>query len=716
MKVVIAEKPDQAMKLASPFPHKKQQGYLEVRPNRLFPNGAFFTWAVGHICELVPPEAYNPAWKKWSLQTLPLIPPTFRHQVMRSKAKQFGIIKQLLRRSDVKEIIHAGDAGREGELIIRTIVEQSGVHKPMKRLWISSLTEKAVTAGFESLLDEAETRNLYYEAYSRSCADWLVGMNASRVYTLLLKQKGISDVFSAGRVQTPTLALVVKREKEIAAFKPEPFWEVKATFEVDKKRYEGVWHKDGESRLNDPAMAEKIAAFCKDKPAQVHQVETERKEFLPPYLFNLSSLQATANKMFKFSPQKTLEIAQKLYVKGLLSYPRSDSSFVTPEEAKTFPEILAKLSRQPDYQAYFPTPKASISQDRRYVNQKKVTDHYAIIPTEQVPNIAKLEESERKIYDLVARRLIAAHGESALFDYTTVTTLVDGRAVFLSKGKVQIRAGWRDVLFDEDKDDKESILPPLSEGDTGKVRKVEAKESKTQPPKRYTEGQLITLMKTAGKHLDNQELEKVLMKTEGLGTEATRAGIIGMLKDRKYIEVRKNQVFATQKGMLLIDVIGDKILASPEMTARWEQRLGEIGQGEASAQAFMEQVRKLSQKIVEDAVEQSREWKLESYDVDSMPKQKSKFTLGAKVAVCKACGGDLVDKGDFYGCSNYKKGQCSVTVSKTILGKKISAAMVKKVMETGKSNLIKGFQKGKEKFDAYLVWEEQEKKAKVHRD
>lgn len=716
MKVVIAEKPDQAMKLASPFPHRKQQGYLEVHPNRLFPKGAFFTWAVGHICELVPPEAYNPAWKKWSIQTLPLIPESFRHQVMGSKAKQFGIIKQLLRRSEVKGIIHAGDAGREGELIIRTIVEQSGVHKPMKRLWISSLTEKAVTAGFESLLDETETRNLYYEAYSRSCADWLVGMNASRVYTILLKQKGISDVFSAGRVQTPTLALVVKREKEIASFKPEPFWEVKATFEVDKKRYDGVWHNEGESRINDPALAERIAAFCKDKPAQVHEVETERKEFLPPYLFNLSSLQATANKLFKYSPQKTLEIAQKLYVKGMLSYPRSDSAFVTAEEAKTFPEILSKLSKQPDYQASFPTPKTSIAQDRRYVNQKKVTDHYAIIPTEQVPNISRLPDDERKIYDLVARRLIAAHYESALFDYTTLTTLVDGRAVFISKGKVQIRAGWREVLFDEDKEDKESILPPLAKGDTGKVRKVEAKESKTQPPKRYTEGQLITLMKTAGKHLDNQELEKVLMKTEGLGTEATRAGIINMLKERKYIEVRKNQVFATQKGTLLIDVIGDKILASPEMTARWEQRLGQIGQGEASAQAFMEQVRKLSHKIVEDAVEQSREWKLESYDVSSMPKQASKFTLGSKVATCKACGGDLVDKGDFYGCANYKKSQCNVTVSKTIMGKKISAAMIKKVMETGKSNLIKGFQKGKDKFDAYLIWDEQEKKAKVHRE
>jgi len=710
MKVVIAEKPDQALKLASPFSFRRQQGYLQVQPNDVFPRGAYITWAVGHVCELVPPEAYNPAWKKWTLESLPIIPASFRYQVMRDKARQFAVIKQLLRRPEVNEIIHAGDAGREGELIVRTIIELSGVRKPMKRLWISSLTEKAVLAG---LLDESDTRNLYQEAYSRACADWLVGMNASRVYTLLLKQKGIRDVFSVGRVQTPTLALVVKREKEIAAFKPEPFWEVKATFAIGSKRFEGTWHKDGVSRLDDPELAARIAAFCQDKPAEVCEVKTERKEFLPPLLFNLSSLQAAANKLFRYSPQKTLEIAQKLYMKGLISYPRSDSSYVTAEEAKAFPEILKKLSRQSEFQRWTSLPRPSLLQDRRYVNQKKVTDHYAIIPTEQVPPLSKLSPEEKNIYTLIARRLIAAHHESAQVDYTTVTTLVDGRAVFLSKGKTQVRAGWREVLFDG-KEDEEAILPPLVQGERGKVLKASVKESKTQPPKRYTEGELITLMKTAGKHLDDEELEKVLMRTEGLGTEATRAGIIAMLKQRKYIEIRKNQVFATAKGMLLIDVIGGKILASPEMTARWEQRLAEIGRGEAPAEAFLEQVRKLSRKIVADAMEQAKDWRLDGYDPANLSKQNaSRFTLGKKVAVCRVCQGDLVDKGDFYGCANYRKTGCPVAVSKTIFSKKISAANVKKLMETGKSNLIKGFQNGQKKFDAYLIWDERELKAKI---
>lgn len=707
MKLIIAEKPDQGAKLAAPFPHKKRQGYIEISPTSLFPDGAFVTWAVGHVCELVPPEAYNPAWKRWSKQTLPIIPEQFQYRVMRAKSKQFSVIKQLLKRTDVREIIHAGDAGREGELIVRTIVQMSGVRKPMKRLWISSLTDKAILDGFANLLEETETRNLYSEAYSRACADWLVGMNASRIYTILLKEKGISDVFSAGRVQTPTLALVVKREKEIANFKAEPFWEVIATFNMAGNRYEGTWQKDGQSRLSDPQMAEKIAAFCQDKPALVKEVHTERKEFQPPSLFNLSALQATANKLYKFPPKKTLDVAQQLYLKGFLSYPRSDSSFVTRGEAETFPDILAKLGKKPEYQSLLPAPFRSLLNNRRYVNEKKVTDHYAIIPTEQVPDLAKLSADEQKLYDLVARRLIAAHYDAAIFDYTTILTVVDGRAEFISKGKQQIAEGWRKVLFQEEKEDQEAILPNLVQDETGKVAKVKVKMSKTQPPKRYTEGQLITLMKTAGKHLENEELEKVLMKAEGLGTEATRAGIITMLKERKYIEVKKNQVYATAKGSLLIDAIGDKLLASPEMTARWEQRLAEIGEGTASAQAFMEQVKKLSQKIVQDASEQAKNWNFAGIEFESIPKQKGKKSIGQAVAACRMCGGSIVDKGGFYGCSHYAKNQCKVIIPKKIAGKTLSAANAKKIMETGKSNLIKGFKKGEKTFNAYLAWDEQ---------
>lgn len=613
MKVIIAEKPDQANALVSSFKTRKQSGFIIIEPNKWFPKGGYCTWAVGHLLQLSNPEVYSPAWKKWTLTNLPMIPEKFQFEVIKSKSKQFQIIKKLLQKKEVTEVIHAGDAGREGELIVRNIIQMIGVNKPMKRLWISSLTPKAILDGFDSLMDEEKTRSLYYEAYTRACADWLVGMNASRVFSLLLKQKGISDVFSAGRVQTPTLALIVKREKEIESFQSKPFWEVIATFLINEKEYDGKWEKDNNSKIDSEEMAKKIASFCENKKAEVIRTEKERKKFEPPLLFNLSALQATANNLYKFSPKKTLDLLQSLYQKGIVSYPRSDSNYVTKGEADTFPQILQKLSQFKEYSAFFPTPVTSIMHNKRFVNEKKVTDHYAIIPTEQVKDPANLPADEAKIYDLVVRRLIAAHFDAALFDYTTITTLVDNRAEFISKGKQKINEGWRKVLSKQ-QDDTDVILPILDEKETGIVSKVHIKEGKTLPPKRYTEGQLITLMKTAGKFIDNEELEKVLKKTEGLGTEATRAGIITMLKDRNYIEVVKNQVYATQKARILIEAIGDAILASPEMTAKWEQRLSEIGKGISSPANFMEQTKKLTTKIVNDAANKSKQWNFQGLE------------------------------------------------------------------------------------------------------
>lgn len=710
MKLIIAEKPDQGSTLAAQFKTKKQQGYIEIMPNELFPDGAYVTWAVGHLCQLVSPETYHSKWKKWSMETLPMIPEKFQYEVTRQKAKQFNVVKTLLRKPDVDEIIHAGDAGREGELIVRNIVNLCNVNKPMKRLWISSLTPKAIYEGFQNLMGEEKTRPLYHEAYTRACADWVVGMNASRAYSILLKQRGVSDVFSAGRVQTPTLALIVKREMEIEQFKSEPFWEVFADFKMDGKEYQGKWQQNNDPRIKSKELADKIAAFCKGKEAEIAEMATERKEFQPPLLFNLSSLQATVNKIYKYSPKQTLDIVQSLYQKGIVSYPRSDSNYVTEGEAETFPDILQKLSGFSEYESLFPLPQPSIMNNKRFVNEKKVTDHYAIIPTEQVTDPKRLSAEERNIYDLVVRRLIAAHYEKAIFDYTTIKTLVDKRAEFISKGKQQIQEGWRKVIFQNEKDDDDILLPAVSKGDSGKVAKIKVKEGKTQPPKRYTEGQLITLMKTAGKHLDNEELEKVLMKTEGLGTEATRAGIITMLKDRKYIDVKKNQVFATDKGKVLITAIGEKILASPEMTAKWEQRLREIGEGKASAGVFMEAVKKMSAKIISDAVESSESWDFQGLDTESIQRSGPKKRSSASVGSCKLCGSKIVDKGEFYGCVNYQKTKCNFTISKKILNKKISQANIKKLLSSGETDLISGFKKGEKTFDAILSWSDSEKK------
>jgi DNA topoisomerase III len=701
---IIAEKPDQGTRLAAPYPTEKKQGYLYIKPNPDFPDGAYMTWAVGHLCELVPPETYESSWKKWSLQTLPMIPNQFQYQVTKGKWKQFNVIKELVNKKEVGSIIHAGDAGREGELIVRTILNQARCKKPMKRLWISSLTERAVKEGFQSLLEEEETRNLYYEAYARSCADWVVGINASRVYTLLFKQKGVQDVFSAGRVQTPTLALVVQREKEIADFKSEPFWEVKGEFDYNGKIVVGKWIKDEQTRLQSPEIAQAVAQFCNQKDCVASEVKKERKQYKPPFLYQLSSLQSTANKRYKFSPKKTLDIAQKLYTKGNISYPRSDSSFVTKDEAAEFPSILSKLQKQSAYQDYFPLKRETILNDKRFVNASKVSDHYAIIPTEQVPNLDKLSGDEAKIYDLIARSLLAAHEEASIVDYTTLFTLVDQRALFQSKGQVRVQEGWQRIIPSTQKDEE---LPAIEQNEQGKVLSAEVTEGKTQPPKRFTEGQLITMMKTAGKHLDDESLEKILKDTEGLGTEATRAGIITMLKDRKYIEVVKNQVFATDKGILLIDSIGDAVLSSPEMTAKWEQRLKQIGSGEASPQTFMESVKKLAAKLTSDAIESSAAWDLKDIKIEAQPSKKS---LGKKVGTCPLCGSDVLDKGKLFGCSSYSKTNCSFTISKRILGKPISQTNAKKILKDGKSNVIKGLKSKKGTFDAALVWSAEEKK------
>lgn len=702
MKLIIAEKPDQGAKLAAPFSHRKKQGFIEIHKCETFTKGAILTWAVGHLCELVPPEEYDKKWKRWSLDTLPILPNEFKYRIIKGKSKQFQIIRKFVQSKDIEEVIIAGDAGREGEAIVRLILQLCQNQKPMKRLWLSSLTEQSVKKAFQQLLDEKETRNLFYEAYSRTCCDWLIGMNASRVYSLLLKEKGITDVFSIGRVQTPTLYLIVKREREIESFVSKPFWEVVATFQINGKAYKGKWHKEGKTRIEEQQMAEKITDFCKGKRAEIQQIQKEKKDFQPPYLFNLSSLQAEANKQFKFSPKKTLDTAQKLYIKGLISYPRSDSSFVTKEEAKMFPDILEKISKIDSFQKYFPLPIQTIIDNRRYVNEKKVTDHYAIIPTEKVIDPKTLSSDEEKIYDLIIKRLLAAHFENSIVSYTTIHTLVDGRATFISKGKEVIQSGWRQVILEKDTS-KDEKLPSMKEKEQGKVGSVNVKEGKTEPPKRYTEGQLITLMKTAGKFVDDEELGKVLNQAEGLGTEATRAQIISVLKERQYIEVKKNQVYATEKGKLLIDCISSNLLKSPEMTAKWEKYLREIGEGKASKTQLIEQTKKLVRKLIEDAKKGSESWSLTNYHFEEKRENdKYKKRNNSKLGPCPKCNGFILDKGTFYGCTNFTTKKCTMTISKKILGKSISQSNVKKLLKDGETNIIKGFQKGDKTFDAVL--------------
>ncbi|RXY99706.1 type IA DNA topoisomerase [Fictibacillus sp. S7] len=698
MKLIIAEKPSQAQALAGPFSKvKKQKGFYEIPPQDPFPDGAYLTWCVGHLLELVPPKEYKPEWEKWKLDTLPMMPERFRYKVSPSKWDQFQIIKKLAFDPKVTGIIGATDAGREGELIYKSLLMNMNCKKPVMRLWISSLTKKAVLEGFRHLKSGQETLPVFFEAYSRACADWLVGLNTTRAYTLLMQKKGIRETFPTGRVMTPTVALVVKREAEIENFKPEPFFEVIGEFDVNGNQYSGKWQEKENIRLKTKEEAEVIAERTKDQRCAVADVRKDRKEYHPPMLYNLSALQAKANQIYKYSPEKTLNITSELYLKKIVSYPRSDSPYITEEEAKTLPGILQKLAQQESYNHLLPAPKRSLMGNPRFVNAAKVSDHYAIIPTENVASPEKLSRDERNIYDLIVRSVIAAHYDKAVMDTTTIVTKVNNHDEFVSKGKVIIQEGWRKVLFEkntkkaDNKDDEENtVLPDVQSGETGTVEQVSIREGKTQAPKRYTLGSLVTLMKTAGKTIEDEELSKVLNQVQGLGTEATRSSIIKKIEELDYIRVQKNQVYATEKAKALITAIGeDSILTSAETTALWEQRLHEIGKGRADAKQFIDMTKRMTEKVIQDAIAASGSWK-----VEPLPVSKTAKAENERLGTCPFCGKDIIHiaikRNDFYGCSGYKEG-CKFTISGRIAKKKLSPAQVKRLLEKGETTKLKGF-------------------------
>ncbi|WP_100399756.1 DNA topoisomerase 3 [Bacillus sp. FJAT-44742] len=702
MQAIVAEKGNQAQKLAAPFKHKKRGNHIEISPCDTFPQGAFLTWCSGHLFEMVGPDELNPQYKKWKLDTLPIIPETFKYKVIKEKAKRYQAVKEVLLNPKVKEIIAAGDPGREGELIVELVIQQSGVKKPVKRVWAQSLEKKAVKRAFENLIDIEETRPLYFEALARSHADWLVGMNMSRAYTLLIQQNGGSrSVYSAGRVQTPTLAMIVNREKEILSFESKPFYEVIGQFRFENKVFEGKYQtEDNESRLFQKELAEKIKEETSGKEARIEKVKKETKKEPPPQFFKLSTLQETANKIFKFSAKRTLDLAQSLYEKSLISYPRTNSEFISEEEARSFPQFLQQVKQLEPYRDIASNIQRDVMKDRRYVNAKKVTDHYAIIPTENVPSLHELSADERKIYDLIVKRVIAAHYYPAEFYHTLIVTRVETH-LFYTKGKQMIKEGWRSTLQkSQKKDERDVYLPVLQENETGLCARSEVKEGKTTPPKRYTEGELISSMANAGRKIEDQQLKAVLKETRGLGEEATRAGIIERLKALSYIRQEKHRIIPTEKAFILVEAVNGTVLASAELTARWEQRLSEIGQGKADAKAFIDNAKKLSDKLVKDAINHSSSWDI-SESIEALDNRENSVSLGQ----CPKCGAGVVDKTKLYGCSAYNKNGCDFIVSKRLLGKKISETNIKKLLSSGKTNLIKGF-KGKSEFNAYLTWKE----------
>ncbi|WP_440897112.1 DNA topoisomerase 3 [Amphibacillus sp. Q70] len=696
--LILAEKPSQAKAYADALQHtKKQDGYIEVNDGRFFKEKAYITWGYGHLVELLSPEQYNETWKIWRLDQLPMFPEQFRFQVSKDKKKQFNIVKRLLNHST--EIIVATDCDREGENIARSIISLAGAsHKPTKRLWINSLEVDEIQNGFRHLNNGNNYLPLYKEAQTRQYSDWLVGMNASRLYTLLLQKQGMKGVFSVGRVQTATLYLLYKRQKEIEDFVSQDYFTLQGKVQVPNGSFEAKHKQRFATKEEAQNILQEKGVLLDLNDGIIQEVNKERKRIKSPKLHSLSSLQSTANKQWKYSPSEVLKIAQSLYEKKVLSYPRTDSHFITDSE---FGYIKNNLS---NYQECIGVDVEVVYPDaqKRYVDNTKVEEHYALVPTKQTPNFSALNEKEKNIYLEVIATTLAMFAPDYEYEETKVEIGVKG-INFEATGKVEKQLGWKSLFKNQQQAKKKETVLPAMEKDLACQANVEIAEGKTKPPKYYTEGQLINVMKHAGKEIDDEALQHTLKESEGIGTEATRASIIETLKHQLYIEIRKNQVTVLDKGKILCQAVEGTLLASPEMTAKWETYLKKIGKNEGSQEVFLNKIKQMIEFLMQEAPKK----------IGSMEQFLQQVNEKSFIGQCPRCNhedGKIQDKGKFYGCSRYREG-CTFTLPKKFLGKSISQINIKKLLGGEKTNLIKGFtsKKGK-KFDASLRYDQTEQK------
>lgn len=691
--VILAEKPSQGKAYAEAF-HKRSRkdGYIEVSDSRLF-NGkqTFITWGFGHLIELARPEDYKTDWKQWSLASLPILPNEYKFQVSKNSGikKQYNSVKKLLDQSTL--IVVASDADREGENIARSIIKQAGAdHKPIKRLWINSLETDEIRKGFQNLKDGKDYELFYKEAQTRQISDWIVGMNTSRLYTLLLQQKGLQGVFSCGRVQSPTLYQIFKRQAEIEDFKPSPFYEIIGDVSVENGKF--IAKHDQKFTLKDDVQ--KLLADHDLQEGTCHgsikNVEQSLKRQQSPKLHSLSTLQTKANKQWKYSPSDVLKIVQDLYEKKLLSYPRTDTQFITESEFNYLKNNLHSYKQclNIDFEEVYTDAR------KRYVNGENVQEHYAIIPTREVATLSELTEKERNIYVEVMRTSLAMFADDYQYEETKVEVDVQGIILF-AKGNVPIKQGWKD-LFGHSVDENKKSDPTLPKMKTGESCEVDmnVKESMTSPPKPYTEGGLINMMKNAGRDIEDQSEKEMLKKVEGIGTEATRASVIETLKKQQYIEVKKNIVQVTPKGVVLCNVLDGTLLASPTMTAKWEQYLTKIGKGEGSQEKFLDSIKKFVLSTLDDAPK----------NIEKNKALLKSTSTSNSVGNCPSCDNGLIDdKGKFYGCNNYRNG-CKFTLPKKLAQKTLTKSNISDLLTKGKTTKIKGFKSNKGKsFDAFLV-------------
>lgn len=632
--LVLAEKPSVGQEIARVLKcTHKSKGYMEG-------SKYVVTWALGHLATLAEPEDYDPKYKQWRLEDLPMLPERMKLKVIRQSSQQFRIVSQLMKRQDIGEMVIATDAGREGELVARWIMRLGGWRKPFKRLWISSQTDAAILEGFAKLKPGGEFDALSDAAECRAEADWLIGLNVTRALSCKHNAQ-----LSAGRVQTPTLTMIVRREEEIKAFQPVDYWTVRADF----GDYFGDWRGSAGARLYDWEKVEALLALCQEQKGKISDTRAENKQEPPPLAYDLTELQRDANRRYGFSAQKTLNVLQNLYERHkLVTYPRTDSRYITRDIVPTLPSRLKGMAEGP----YALPAKALLEKPlkvtKRLVDDSKVSDHHAIIPTEQPLKLTGLTGEEKNLYDLIARRFLAVLHPPYRYEQLTLTTEVRGEK-FYSQGKIVQELGWRAVAYqanerEEGKDEglPEQILKSHRLGEIRPLKSVKPLKHKTKPPSRYTEATLLSAMENPGKFIEDEE-GRESMKGSGLGTPATRAEIIEKLISSFYVERNGKELAPTSKGMQLVELVAPE-LRSPELTAQWEQKLTDIAKGQGSKQAFIQDIRRNTVVLVHNVAVAEAVFKADNISKAKCPQCGKPMLLvkgkRGKMLVCqdRACG------------------------------------------------------------------------------
>ena len=674
MIVCIAEKPSVAKDIAEVLGAKQRNdGYYEG-------NGYQITWTFGHLCTLKEPHDYNDNWKYWKLEDLPIVPPNFGIKLIQNQGveKQFNTIARLVQNCD--QVINCGDAGQEGELIQRWVLLKAKCKAPMKRLWISSLTEEAIKEGFDKLQEADKYDNLYAAGSARAIGDWMLGINGTRLFTKKFG-KGKSTL-SIGRVQTPTLAMIVGRQKEIDAFKIAEYWELKT-------KYKGQEFNCQIDRLTSEEKAKKGLNYLKNKEFEVTSFEQKEGKEGNPRLYDLTSLQVDANKKHGLSADDTLKLIQGLYEKKLVTYPRVDTTYLSEDLHPKIPNILKGLK----YYSRFTEDilKEPIPKSKTVFNDKKVTDHHAIIPTGVVPS--GITTAEQNIYDLICRRFIAVFYPPCIVSNTTVLGKVENLA-FKATGKQILKPGWR-VLYTSEKEEKskskneEVIMPHFEEGEKGPHDPIIHK-GKTSPPKHFTEATLLRSMESAGRQVEDEEMRE-LMKDNGIGRPSTRANIIETLFRRKYIEKKRKNIIATPTGIALIDTIQNELLKSAELTGDWERKLRLIEKGEYNLEVFKQELYKMVRELTDEVIfnTPSSVQFFQEPKPEAQKKKRVKKVISFEEMDCPKCNKVKLMKGKTAtGCTNFKT--CGFKVPFELMGKKLTDAQLRDLIQKGKTSTIKG--------------------------